>query len=231
MVTELHGLHDECLPYLLFSPPASEHPRPVIVFLHGRDERRKGTESQAELLEGRSLHKLRGHGLCKLASQHRLPEIRGEDFPFLLLCPQTEEWWQPHAQRIDALINDLVRERGADPQRCYLTGISMGGYGSWLVAAELPHRFAALVPISAKVPSHAAGALRDTPAWVFLGVHDMHVNREDVIRELVSSRPPSPRTVVTVDATAAHDEEFWAGIYKQSLVYDWLLSQHKSSAP
>src|SRR5688572_10001773 len=102
---------------------------PLILFLHGGGER------------GDDIEKVKVHGPIKIAAQRA-------DFPFIVVAPQvaTDMIWS--TARLDALLDDVQGRYRVDPDRIYLTGLSMGGYGAWHLAMEFPHRFAALAAIS-----------------------------------------------------------------------------------
>ena len=81
------------------------------------------------------------HGPPKLIEQ-------GKDFPFIVVSPQCpeEQWWEPGGD-VMALIDEIAEKYSVDPNRIYLTGLSMGGFGTWTIAGNYPERFAAIVPI------------------------------------------------------------------------------------
>src|SRR5210317_514418 len=101
---------------------------PLVVFLHGAGER--GTE----------LNKVAIHGPPMKAAA-------GEKFPFILASPQCPggEWWTE--QPVIELIDYLEEKYRVDANRIYLTGLSMGGYGTWHFATLAPEKFAAIAPI------------------------------------------------------------------------------------
>ncbi|MFP6854717.1 MAG: PHB depolymerase family esterase, partial [Opitutales bacterium] len=100
---------------------------PLLVFLHGSGER------------GDNLQKLKKHGPPKIAAHKGLP--------FIVVSPQCPSGsrWKPKI--IARMIDDVIAKHPADPKRIYLTGLSMGGFGTWATAAEYPAKFAAIAPI------------------------------------------------------------------------------------
>eukprot|EP01047_Picozoa_sp_COSAG01_P107224 COSAG01_NODE_36257_length_520_cov_0.807601_2_plen_88_part_01 len=72
---------------------------------------------------------------------------QGRDFPFILVSPQCKRnrWWEPIS--LSALIDAIEEKYNVDPKRIYLTGLSMGGFGTWDLASYSPERFAAIAPI------------------------------------------------------------------------------------
>ncbi len=143
--------------YLLALPKGYQAGRsrrwPLVVFLHGSGER------------GESTDVLRKFGPAKRVEE-------GTAFPFILLTPLCPdyEWW--HLDAIEALIVDIGRRHRVDRERIYLTGLSMGGYGVWALAAKHPERYAAIVPICGAGEGDWAARLAPLPAWVFHGALD-----------------------------------------------------------
>ena len=152
------------LDYLLYLP-AGYHDEPdktwpLLLFLHGAGER------------GSDLEILKKHGPPRLIAE-------GEEFPFIVAAPQCPEdtWWNLHVDALELLLDELEAEYRVDTRRIYLTGLSMGGYGSWHLAADNPTRFAAVVPICGGghkffgFPQRVR-VLKDVPIWVFHGAKD-----------------------------------------------------------
>jgi predicted peptidase len=222
-VTPGEELDHDGLPYLYFAAPESNGPAPCILFLHGRGEA-GGPDRGSD-----SLKRLRRKALAKLASERRLPDVRGRAFPFMVVAPQSERFWKHELGRLIALVDELVEKRGADPARCFVTGLSMGGFACWEIAREAPDRFAALLPLSASIPS-AAMDVRHIPAWVFAGGLDPHYPASEVLGELEQFRSQGAWTTLTVAPDAGHDDGFWQDVYSRADVYEWLLAQAESRA-
>lgn len=148
---------------------------PVVLFLHGSGER--GSDNQAQLKVGVGEYVRRHQG----------------DFPAIVVFPQApaEQEWSDVADMVFAQLEAATREFGGDRERTYLTGLSMGGFGTWDYALRAPGRFAALVPVcgglviprrpsmsvaavagAADPYAAAAARLKDTPAWIFHGAKD-----------------------------------------------------------
>jgi predicted peptidase len=224
-VTPGKALEFDGLPYLLFTPApdtGADRP-PLIVFLHGRRES-GGPDRGVASVEG-----LRVKALPKIASDGRLPDVRGEAFPFMVAAPQAEEFWKPDFRRVIALVDTLIQDRGVDRARCYLTGISMGGFACWEIAKRAPDRFAALIPLSAAIPN-AAMDVRHIPAWVFAGGLDRHYPAPRVLLELQQFRSHGAWTTLTVSPEAGHDDEYWNEIYARRDIYEWLLVQSERAS-
>jgi predicted peptidase len=113
-----------------------------------------------------------------------------------------------------------------DPDRVYLTGLSMGGYGTWSLAAAHPERFAAIVPICGGGNPADAAKLASLPVWVFHGAKDPTVplERSKEMVEAIKSAGGNPR--FTIYPEAGHDS--WTETYNNPELYQWLLEQKKS---
>jgi predicted peptidase len=190
---------------------------PLIVFLHGSGERGDTVTTLEAILV---------HSLPWLAANQRLPcTVDGMAFPFLIICPQTSRTlWKDDATRVIDLINEVCGTEGADPARCYLSGVSMGGGGCWDIAAVAPHRFAALMPISGRV--RVVPQTRERPAvWLFHGAHDGTNPARQALERLRAGRAKQALTRLEIDFSAGHNPAFWNRIYARAEVYRWLLEQ------
>src|SRR5689334_13359023 len=115
---------DTGMPFLLYrgSGVHAYGRPPLIVFLHGSGERGDTV---------RTLESVLVHSLPWLAVNQRLPsKVHGMAFPFLIVCHQSSRpLWKDEVTRVIDLINEVCQKEGADPARCYLSGVSMGGGG------------------------------------------------------------------------------------------------------
>jgi len=208
------------LPYLLYAPvpPAAEAaaarqhgPAPLVLFLHGIGER------------GDDLLRVTKHGPPKLATS-------GRDFPFLLAAPQCPAGsaWILQLDSLRALLLDLIRQHPVDTSRIYLTGLSMGGFGTWHLAVENPHAFAAIVPIcggaaSATALAERMPAIAHVPTRVYHGAKDTVVlprKSEELVQAL---RAAGGNVAYTLYPDAEHDS--WTRTYEDPSLWDWLLAQ------
>lgn len=193
------------LRYLPAEPPASAAaPAPLILFLHGAGER------------GRRVEDVAREGLPRLIEQ-------GTDLPFIVVAPQCppETWWSVSA--LTRLLDDVETTLPVDPARVYLTGLSMGGFGSWALAAQQPGRFAAVAPICGGGDPESAAQLAGVPIWAFHGARDDIVpqSRSDEMVAAVRAAGGDPRYTVYPDL--AHDS--WTVTYENPELYAWFL-QH-----
>jgi predicted peptidase len=136
-------------------------------------------------------------------------------------------------------LDETTRDYKVDPDRTYLTGLSMGGFGAWLVAERVPGRFAAVVPIcgfygqpNAVTDAEALGKmaenLRSTPIWCFHGALDTAVP-VDRSREIVAAiRSAGGDVKYTEFADGQHD--VWTRVYADATVWNWMLAQRRTPA-
>jgi len=202
--------------YLLYLPPEynadANKPWPLMLFLHGAGER------------GTNLSAVAVHGPPKLVKQKR-------DFPFIIVspqCPAGERWSN---ETLLALLEDVTRKFKVDTNRIYLTGLSMGGYGTWSLGIAEPTRFAAIAPICGggeTIPILIAATrkkeqLKKLPVWVFHGAKDPTVKLEESERMVNAlKRIGSENVELTVYPEATHDS--WTETYNNPKLYDWFLS-------
>jgi predicted peptidase len=198
------------LDYLLALPEGyDERPDerwPLLLFLHGAGER------------GSDVQRVAVHGPLK--------EIRnGRKLPFVVVAPQCPEgqWWD--AAALTALLDDLQNRYRIDPDRQYVTGLSMGGFGTWALAAANPTRFAAIAPICGGGNRWLAAAHARVPAWVTHGDADAVVPlaaSQDMV-EALKRAGGQPR----FDVIAGGGHDVWSDFYARADFYEWLLSHRR----
>jgi predicted peptidase len=198
------------LGYLLFLPQdygqRPDEKWPLILYLHGIGER------------GDDLESVKIHGIPKIVE-------RRPDFPFVALspqCPADTTWWA-HYQTLKALLDQIVTGYAVDEERIYLTGNSMGGYGTWGMATAYPDLFAAIAPICGGGDPEFALALKDLPVWAFHGAEDAAVPLEVSQRMVDALRDCGGDVRFTVYPGVGHDS--WTQTYDNPELYDWFL-QH-----
>jgi len=198
--------------YLLYLPRAYGEDKdrrwPVILFLHGAGER------------GSDLERVKAYGPPRLVAE-------GKEMPFIIVSPQIPErsTWDPDA--LDALLDDVVKRYAVDEDRVYLTGVSMGGAGTWRLAAAHPERFAAIAPICGWGDPRMAGRMARIAVWVFHGAKDDQVplQASQEMVEALKEAGNAPRFTVYPDA--GHDS--WTATYDNPAVFEWFLGQKRRS--
>jgi predicted peptidase len=197
--------------YLLFLPQDYGKDKdkrwPLILFLHGSGER------------GSDLNKVKVHGPPKVV------ESTKKDLPFIVVSPQCPEgqWWDPDV--LAALLDDIAANYSVDASRVYLTGLSMGGYGTWETAIEYPERFAAIAPICGGGNPFKADRIKAVPTWVFHGEKDEGVpirKSEEMVEAL---KRAGGNVEFTRYPDAGHDS--WTVTYDNPALYEWFLKHHK----
>ena len=179
---------------------------PMLVFLHGSGER------------GEVLDLVKMHGPPKLAE-------RGEDLPFITVSPQCPlgENWLPR-QVVD-LVDSLSAVYRVDPDRIYLTGLSMGGFGTWDLAARYPHKFAAIAPICGGGDPATAHRFAHLPTWVFHGALDSSVPIAESQAMVDALTELDADVRFTIYPEAGHDS--WTESYDNPALYEWFLSHQR----
>jgi predicted peptidase len=204
------------LNYLLHLPKQILDPGglwPTILFLHGHGE--SGDDPSVLLRVGLP----------------RYVEEQG-DFPFIVISPQCpwDTWWPELADSLAQLLDICSATYPIDPKKLYLTGISMGGYGTWYLAALWPERFAAVAPICGGgywfhgFPKRVE-ALKETPVWAFHGARDEAVSVEASTALVNTLRACGGKVDFTVYPDAGHDS--WTETYNNPDLYRWFLSHSR----
>lgn len=219
--------------YQVFVPsPRSGGDRPAIVlFLHGVGER--GSDNGKQISAGLGPH-VRAHSA---------------DFPAIVVFPQALDdraWTGATARMALAALAAASHEFQGDPRRTYLTGLSMGGYGTWEVALLEPQRFAALVPICGAITPHrdhptllvaqlaneadphaaVASRLRGVPVWIFHGARDDMVPPDDDRRLAAAFAAAGARDARYTEFPEA-DHNAWDPAYAMPELWAWLFAQHR----
>jgi len=196
--------------YLLYLPQGYEQDTsqrwPLLLFLHGSGE------------SGDDLEKVKKHGPPKLIAQ-------GRQYPFIVVSPQADRPGGWSSRDMYDLLQDCKRRYRVDPDRVYLTGLSMGGFGTWDLAVTHPEEFAAIVPICGGGDTANTWKLRNMPVWCFHGGKDSTV---PIIRSQQMVRAVeryNPSVKFTVYPEAGHDS--WTVTYNNDSLYTWLLAQKR----
>ncbi len=219
--------------YQVFVPASAANagkPPPVILFLHGSGER--GNDNQAQVPVG----------IGAYVRQHM------DDFPAIVVFPQApaDSEWNQVADVVFAQLDAATREFGGDTDRTYLTGLSMGGFGTWDYALREPGRFAALVPVCgglvierrpsmnvaavarADDPYAAAAArLKNVPSWIFHGAKDDLVPPEYSRRMHAALRDAGAKDAHYTEFPDANHNS-WDPAYQHTPeLWQWLFAQHR----
>jgi predicted peptidase len=210
------------LDYLLFLPKGYDRRGskrwPLILFLHGAGER------------GADLARVKVHGPPKLVASR-------PDFPFIVVSPQCPEYEIWDSDALLRLLDEVIDRYKVDTNRVYLTGLSMGGYGTWTLGSIHPERFAAIAPIcgggntiDVHLGAHERnGALKGLAVWAFHGAKDPVVPLDESERMVDSLKKAGCHEVkLTVYPDAGHDS--WTETYANPALYDWFLQHERKPA-
>ena len=198
--------------YLLYVPrayPTTKMPYPLVIYLHGGSQR------------GNDLEKLRTYGPPHAVAQ-------GRQFTCLIASPQCPDgnYWSTD-NWLDSLLADLTTRYRVDPKRIYLTGISMGGYGTWQTATAHPNTFAAIAPLcGSSDDSTQVYQLKHIPVWAFHGTAD-EIPPDETTRLVNRLRACGGRVRLTKLTGKGHDIQY---LCEEKAVYWWLLRQRRQDA-
>ena len=203
--------------YLQFLPNGYDEDKekawPMILFLHGAGER------------GDDLSKVKVHGPPMIVESK-------PDFPFVVISPQCPSGAVWDADALLALLDEVTDRLRIDEKRLYVTGLSMGGFGTWNLIGKAPERFAAAVPICGGGNTRdfllpkSREALQSLPIWAFHGGKDTVVLPEESERLVAMIRDRVEGDVqLTIYPEAGHNS--WTETYDNPRLYEWFLSHSR----
>ncbi len=193
--------------YLLYCPDHAAGKLPLLLFLHGAGER------------GDNLERVKVHGPLSEVEQ-------GRTFPFMIVAPQCPEGQVWDDMVLSALLDDVQEKFSVDEDQIWVTGLSMGGYGTWALAACQPNRFAAIVPICGGANPVTAPLLSHLPIWVRHGDADEAIPVSES-RLMVERLRYFGAKNVRYDEIAGGDHNVWSDLYASTELYDWLMLQRR----
>jgi len=219
------------LPYRYLRPAKIEAGKkyPVVIFLHGAGER--GTENETPLV----------HGVKKFATDEFLTKY--PCFVIVPQCPTKSKWvevdWtldrhqMPDAPSVPMqatldLLDELLKKEPIDPTRQYVSGLSMGGYGTWDLIQRFPERFAAAVPVCGGGDEKQAKKIAKVPVWAFHGAKDTAVKPERSRRMIAAMKEAGGAPKYTEYPDVGHNS--WVPAYNDLKLYEWLFSQKTAVA-
>ncbi|MCG8433875.1 MAG: prolyl oligopeptidase family serine peptidase, partial [Gammaproteobacteria bacterium] len=144
-------------------------------------------------------------------------------------CPSPTDFsevrtaWKP--KHLKALVNHVSRQLRVDSSRFYVSGLSMGGFGTWRYVASYPDEVAAAVPICGGGNTAWAKLLTDVPIWCFHGAKDNVVPLKHSQEMIDAIRAAGGQPKLTIYPEAGHDS--WSKTYTNEEVYEWMLSHHR----
>ncbi len=217
---------ESSLPYRLLVPAKIEEGKkyPLVIFLHGAGER--GTDNEKQLV----------HGIPDFVKNR-------EKYPAFVIapqCPANKKWaevdWSAKthtlpkepsdpAKLLLALLETFIKEKPVDSKRIYLTGLSMGGYGTWDLIARKPEFFAAAAPVCGGGDEATAEKIKNVPLWVFHGDKDTVVIPERSRNMVEAIKKAGGKPKYTEYKGVGHDS--WVKAYSDPEFFAWLFAQKK----
>lgn len=214
---------DDSLPYRLLKPvnPQALERFPLIIFLHGSGER--GSDNEAQIKHIKNLF---------------LDTKTRSKYPSYVLAPQCpkNELWAEHnkdgsvksrptrsMQMVLDLVDQISKEYPIDPSRIYITGVSMGGYGTWDLLARFPEKFAAGIPVCGGGDERTAPKMINTPIWAFHGALDDKVSPRHSRRMVQAIQKAGGKPGYTEYPDIKHDS--WVQAYQEPHLLPWLFKQ------
>jgi predicted peptidase len=213
---------------LLFPDADTMRKYPLVIFLHGSGER--GSDNEAQLK----------WGVMNFATDRNMML-----HPALVIAPQcpekmswsnfsreknsTEMHLQSTASKPMELVIELVRKlektMPVDTNRIYITGLSMGGFGTYDAIERYPELFAAAVPVCGGGDVSKAASIAHLPIWIFQGAEDPAVNPAFALGMLQALTKAGAHPGFTQYPEVGHFS--WLGAYSDELMMEWLFRQHK----
>ena len=184
---------------------------PLFLFLHGAGER--GSEPD-------DIAKVKVHGPPKFLDN---PEFQ-KRWPCVTVSPQCKNGFAWSPAQLSLLLDAIEKKYKIDKKRIYVSGLSMGGFGTWMMLATEPERFAAAAPVCGGAKLEWAPKLVDIPIWTFHGDNDTLVPSKLSETIVDAVRQAGGRKIIlTVFEGVGHDS--WAPAYDSQLLYDWMFAQ------
>ncbi len=201
------------LNYLLYLPPAyatdTHSTFPLILFLHGSGE------------SGSDLNQVKNNGIPKLIAE-------GKDFPFVVVSPQnpsSDVSWDTKSLKM--LLDEVISTYRIDTNRLYLTGLSMGGWGTWDMQFRYQDLFAAIAPVCGFFDYILEDDYKPVPVWIFHGAKDDVVPVNRAVEMFQAVRKHGGEVKITIYPEANHNA--WTETYNNPELYTWFLKHSKNS--
>lgn len=223
---------EKVLKYRLLKPlnynPDKKYP--LVIFLHGAGER--GDDNKAQLVHGM-------RDFCRADRRQANPA-----YVLAPQCPNEQKWanidWtQPGIDKPDkpsesmellfGLVDTMINDAAVDKNRIYITGLSMGGYGTWDAIARRPDFFAAALPICGGGDPKTAETIKRVPIWCFHGDQDKAVVVEKSRAIINALKEVGGTPKYTEYLGVGHDS--WTQTYANDEVHAWLFHQRRTSQP
>ena len=210
---EFKNADDTVSKYVVFVPADYDGKTdyPVILFLHGSGETKgdKSGKMPVEVGLGAAIKK------------------QEKTFPFIVVIPQSEKrTWKADSddgKRALKMLDATMKEYKVDAKRQYLSGLSMGGFGTWSMALAHADRWAAIVPVCGGGDPKGAEKIKDIPCWCFHGDKDTAVKVELSRSMIEALKKAGGKPKYTEYEGVGHNS--WDGAYGTKELWTWLAEQ------
>ena len=185
---------------------------PLVIFLHGAGER------------GEDLDVAMRHGYMKHVRED------GAEYPFIFIAPQCPrtKYWGCYTESLIAFIDEMIESLPIDTSRVYLTGLSMGGTGTWMLAMACPEKWAAIAPVCGTGICWNASILKDIPIHVYHGDGDPTVPITESMQMISRVNASGGNAKITIVYGKGHGS--WEEAYGEDSLWKWMLSHRKDEA-
>jgi predicted peptidase len=217
------------LNYRIYTPEKMDNKKkyPLIIFFHGAGGR--GNDNNGQLANGIKdlLEYSKTSGNPAIITVPQCPKgERWADISFKSpVAAMTKDPSSPMRLVIE-LLKDTVSKLPVDKERIYVTGLSMGGYGTWDIVQRMPDTFAAAMPVCGRGDTKMAAAIKDIPIWVFHGGADSVVNPKFSQDMVAALKDVGSKVKYTEYKDVGHDS--WTKTYTDKEVLKWLFDQKKN---
>ncbi len=181
---------------------------PLVFFLHGAGERGDDVDDACR------------HGFMKHVRES------GREYPFILIAPQCpfDKYWGCYTESLLAFLDDICEALPIDRNRIYLTGLSMGGTGTFMLAMAAPEKFAAIAPVCGSGICWYGEVLKNTPVRMYHGDVDGIVPIEESVTMLKRINAFGNRNA-ELKICYGVDHNAWDYAYDGDELANWLLAQ------
>jgi predicted esterase len=180
---------------------------PLVIFLHGSGER------------GTDINRVKTNGFPKLCMNN------DTDYQFVMISPQLTPNIDWNTWHLQAFFQEVVSLYNIDPSRIILTGLSLGGGGTWLWANDNPQNFAAIVPVCGWGAPSQACKLKNVAVWAFHGDKDTTVPTSSSVAMIDALKACGANPTLTLYPGVGHDS--WSRTYSNPEVVNWIMKQKK----
>ena len=188
---------------------------PILIFLHGRGS--GGSDNEKQL-----------NGMVRNFATGRFAE-KNPSFIFAPQCPDDSVGWRgDYLQDVIDLLKTAIKDLPVDEDRVYITGLSMGGFGTWSALAEAPDLFAAAVPVCGGGDPRTAKQIKKIPIWAHHGAADPVVSVDFTRRMVEALKKENGEIKYTeYDVASGVRHDAWTPCYSNPEVFEWIYEQRK----